>query len=121
MSLPSFFFSVAATSISVSTPKPSLARAAVARATVSSKEVVTVLPNEYLPAMGEGSFAGGSTLRPLRAVILQPPHDGGLVHRQPGAIALLELQPELVLAEELREHLAPEGADGEGLVGLRVV
>jgi hypothetical protein len=38
-----------------------------------------------------------------------------------GAAAHLELKPEVVLAEELREHLAAEGADGEDFVLLRVV
>src|SRR5258706_15673915 len=38
-----------------------------------------------------------------------------------GPIAHLELKPEVVLAEELGEHLAAEGADREDLVLLRVV
>src|SRR5689334_3694743 len=64
---------------------------------------------------------GNSTLRPLRAVVLELLHDRGALDGVARARALLELQAEFVLAEELGEHLAAEGADGEDLVGLRVV
>src|SRR5437868_14963539 len=66
-------------------------------------------------------FVVGSAFRPLRAVGLELAHDRGAFHGVAGARALLELQPEFVLAEELGEHLAAERAHRGQLAGLRIV
>src|SRR6185312_5469834 len=62
-----------------------------------------------------------SAARPLDAVALEWAHDRRAVDRRMGTAPHLELQAELVLAEELVEFLAAESADGEDLVRLRIV
>src|SRR5512135_3320944 len=47
ISMPSFFFIVAWTSISVRTPNPTLLSSSVTRASARSKSSATVLPNVY--------------------------------------------------------------------------
>src|SRR5258706_2401997 len=60
-------------------------------------------------------------LRPLGTVIGELTNDRHALDRRKRAMAHLELQSELVLAEELREHLAAEGPHREDLVLLRIV
>src|SRR2546421_11936015 len=48
-------------------------------------------------------------------------HDAGAPGRAPRGAAVLEREAELVLGEELVEHLAAERADGIELVALRIM
>src|SRR5260221_14103685 len=67
------------------------------------------------------SFRWSLALGPLAAVAFERAHHRRAFDRGLAAVAPLELQPEFLLAEELREHLAAEGAGREYLVGLRIV
>src|SRR5258706_14193686 len=60
-------------------------------------------------------------LRPLGTVIGELTNARHALDRRKRAMAHLELQSELVPAEELREHLAAEGPHREDLVLLRIV
>src|SRR5687768_14478299 len=66
-------------------------------------------------------FPSRSALGPLGAIARELAHGGGALDRRLRAAAQLELQAEVVLAEELREHLAAERAHRDELVLLRVV
>src|SRR5512135_1661751 len=81
-SRPSFFFMVAATSISVSTPTPSLASASVTFCTAAVGSRATVLPNAYLLMGSSGRYPPKKMGPPGRRSSLRLEGDRSLVAAQ---------------------------------------